>query len=64
MNTLAKADPSSCIRDAVPADARRIAEIYAYYVGTSAATFEETRRMQWRSPHGSTGYRPSACHGE
>ena len=42
MNTLAKADPSPHIRDAVPADARRIAEIYAHYVGSSVATFEET----------------------
>jgi L-amino acid N-acyltransferase YncA len=42
MNTLAKAEPSSRIRDAVLADARRIAEIYAHYVGTSVATFEET----------------------
>jgi hypothetical protein len=37
-----KADPSPRIRDAVPADARRIAEIYAHYVGSSVATFEET----------------------
>lgn len=41
MNTLAQADPSPRIRDAVLSDTPRIAEIYAHYVRTSVATFEE-----------------------
>jgi|TARA_B100001059_G_C17420108_1_gene372735 phosphinothricin acetyltransferase len=42
MNTLAAADHSPRIRDAALADITRIAEIYARYVRTSVATFEET----------------------
>lgn len=42
MNTLAAADHSSRIRNAVLTDTTRIAEIYAHYVRTSVATFEET----------------------
>lgn len=42
MNTLAKPEPSPGIRDAVLTDTTRIAEIYAHYVRTSVATFEET----------------------
>lgn len=42
MNMSARADPSCRIRDAVLTDTPRIAEIYAHYVRTSVATFEET----------------------
>ena len=41
MNTLVETDFSPVIRDAVLADTPRIAEIYAHYVGTTVATFEE-----------------------
>ena len=42
MNTLAAADHSPRIRDAALADITRNSEIYARYVRTSVATFEET----------------------
>lgn len=42
MNTLTDAAPTPRIRDAVLADTPRIAEIYAHFVETSIATFEET----------------------
>jgi L-amino acid N-acyltransferase YncA len=41
MITPAATDPSPRLRDAVLADTTRIAEIYAHYVRTSVATFEE-----------------------
>lgn len=42
MNTRAQAAPVPRIRNAVLTDTPRIAEIYAHYVRTSVATFEET----------------------
>lgn len=42
MNTLARTDSAPLIRDAALADTARITEIYAHYVRTSVATFEET----------------------
>ena len=41
MNTTPAPVPSPRIRNAVLADTPRIAEIYAHYVRTSVATFEE-----------------------
>ena len=35
------AEPQSAVRAAVPADAERVAAIFAHYVTTSVATFEE-----------------------
>ena len=41
MNATRVVDPASRIRNAVEADIPRITEIYAHYVETGVATFEE-----------------------
>jgi len=44
------AEPQPAVRAAVPADAERVAAIFAHYVTTSVATFEEVAPTagQWR----------------
>jgi len=44
------AEPQSAVRAAVPADAERVAAIFAHYVTSSVATFEEVAPTadQWR----------------
>ena len=44
------AEPQPVVRAAVPADAERVAAIFAHYVTTSVATFEEVApdTGQWR----------------
>ena len=44
------AEPQPAVRAAVPADAERVAAIFAHYVTTSVATFEEVALTagQWR----------------
>ena len=44
------AEPQPVVRAAVPADAEQVAAIFAHYVTTSVATFEEVAPTagQWR----------------
>jgi L-amino acid N-acyltransferase YncA len=53
------AEPQPVVRAAVPADAERVAAIFAHYVTTSVATFEEVAPTagQWRQRLADRGVR-------